>query len=53
MEEGDEGELSLGGRCRQEVLEPPVVDLKLDEKSPKKECGGCGLVHCGLRKKRE
>ncbi|KAF8457739.1 hypothetical protein BGX38DRAFT_1265584 [Terfezia claveryi] len=37
IEEGDGAELSLGGRCRQGVLEPPVVGLKLDEKSPKQE----------------
>lgn len=36
-EEGVEGVLSLGGRCRH--IEVPVVDLQLNEKSPKEEWG--------------
>ncbi|KAF8434679.1 hypothetical protein BGX38DRAFT_1275384 [Terfezia claveryi] len=34
-----EGELSLGGRCQQVLVEPTVVNLQLDEKSSKKEWG--------------
>lgn len=34
-----EGELSLGGRYRQAVLEPRALDLRLDEKSSKEEWG--------------